>query len=219
MIYLQYPRRQPHPNLYLANVLSTGLDKAETAEVVDDDHHVSTIGMMMEPEGLWITKARTCFEVNMRAVYDSATMEDLVTLLEPMRYATPLGCIWPVDDILRIFDNGGHGTIVPLMDSANYLRQASALSSADGTRRLGMTLDVDLTSCLINTAEIVACQARAGMKHVVLLEERHDVLQLVEGTPEFLIKGTPLSLIILGTWVYIRRIREGDEEWYGDSDE
>ncbi|KIR31594.1 hypothetical protein I352_05927 [Cryptococcus deuterogattii MMRL2647] len=117
------------------------------AEVVDDGEHVSTVSMMMAPEGLWITKARTHFDVNMRAVHDSATIGDLVTLLEPMRYATPLGFIRPVDEILRIFDNGGHGTVMLFINSVNYLRKASALAFADGTRRrLEMTLDVELTA-------------------------------------------------------------------------
>ncbi|AFR97437.2 hypothetical protein C343_05579 [Cryptococcus neoformans C23] len=72
------------------------------------------------------------FEVNMRVVHDSATIGDLVMLLEPMRYATPLSFIRSVDEPLCILDNGGHGTVTPFLNSTNYLSQASAPAFADG---------------------------------------------------------------------------------------
>ncbi|OXB35049.1 hypothetical protein J007_05289 [Cryptococcus neoformans] len=74
----------------------------------------------------------THFEVNMRAVHDSATIGDLVMLLEPTRYATPLSFIRSVDEPLCILDNGGHGTVTPFLNSTNYLSQASAPAFADG---------------------------------------------------------------------------------------
>ncbi|WVO21716.1 uncharacterized protein IAS62_003028 [Cryptococcus decagattii] len=110
------------------------LDKAEIAEMVDDGHHVSTVGMMTAPEGLCITKARTCFEANVRAVHGSNNGGSCNAPRTNEICETPLGCIRPVDDILRIFDNGGHGTVMPFIDSANYLRQASALAFVDSTK-------------------------------------------------------------------------------------
>ncbi|OXC66202.1 hypothetical protein AYX13_04923, partial [Cryptococcus neoformans] len=74
----------------------------------------------------------THFEVNMRAVHDSATIGDLVMLHEPMRYATPLSFIRSVDEPPCILDNGGHGTVTPFLNSTNYLSQASAPAFADG---------------------------------------------------------------------------------------
>ncbi|ADV20781.1 hypothetical protein I305_04076 [Cryptococcus gattii E566] len=112
------------------------LDMAKAAEVVDDYHHISTVRMMMAPETLWIMKAGTHFEVNVRAVHDSATIRDLVTFLEPMRYASPLCSIRPVDEVSCIINDGSHGTVTPFMNSASYMRQASASASPMGLEDL-----------------------------------------------------------------------------------